>query len=264
MVIEKQKDYQRYVDFPIDTLREAERNELSEKYIFKAIEELIELRKEFPSMINPWSKHQKNSDTDRIREEFSDVMLFLINFSIVWKLTPTQVLESLEKTQNTNCDNLKVKKLAQLTQETLSIPSYTTGVGSGHFNPTHVFVGQNPSSTMPHGYKFWSDPNEGSAKVLLPILETKGLRKTSYFTNVVKSTTPNNRVPTKDETEFWKEYLFRELDILRINNPNMKVIPMGTYASQELPHYKAIKHPASVQYGTISLEDYSQELEKVL
>ena len=91
-LIEKQREFQRAVGFPVDSILEQDRNEMSEKYTFKLIEEAVEMRREFPSAMNPWSKHQKAADLKRVREEYADVVLFLLNIAIVWKFTPDEIL----------------------------------------------------------------------------------------------------------------------------------------------------------------------------
>jgi NTP pyrophosphatase (non-canonical NTP hydrolase) len=109
-IISRQKEFQKAVGFQVDSDKESIRNELSEKYLFKAIEEIVELRKEFPSMMNPWSKSQGLSDEKRVREELVDVLLFLLNFAIVWRITPTEILEEMKKVQDKNFEKMEEKK----------------------------------------------------------------------------------------------------------------------------------------------------------
>ena len=262
-ILEKQKEFQRLVGFPIDSIRESDRNEMAEKYIFKAIEELIEVRKEFPSTMNPWSKKQKPSDRTRVREEFTDVLLFLANLMIVWKFTPDEMLKSLTDVQNNNFNNYKTKKMNILNSEILSIPSYTCGIGQGNLKPKFIFIGQNPGSDIKKGYKFWSNPEDGSSKVLLPVLESLGIIQDCYFTNIVKSTTPDNSEPSESLTTYWNEYLKRELDILKTNNPDAKVITMGKWTEKNFNGASIhIAHPASVFYGHLAKEEYGEEIKK--
>jgi uracil-DNA glycosylase family 4 len=267
VLIDKQKDFQKLVGFPIDSVREIDRNEMSEKYIFKTIEELIELRKEFPSVVNPWSKQQKMSDGRRIREELADVLLFIVNFCIVWRLKPEDILERLEETQRHNFNGVKSKKMNHLNESILSIPSYTSGIGQGTLNPKYVFIGENPSMTIEHGYRFWSDPTDGSSKVLLPILENLGILHLCYFTNVVKSTTKKNEAPSQSVVDFWKDYLVKELDILKVNCPDIRFIVMGNDTEKmisDIPDLVKISHPASVLYGNITPAQYEEEIQKVI
>jgi uracil-DNA glycosylase family 4 len=265
-ILKKQKEFQLEVGFPILSQREADRNSMSEKYIFKAIEELIELRKEFPSSMNPWSKNQKSADIQRIHEEFSDVLLFLMNFMIVWKITPEEVLSQLKETQENNFQRMKKKKMTQLNSEILAVPGYTSGIGQGNLSPKYVFIGQNPGRSITHGYEFWSNKEDGSSKVLLPILEKLGILKDCYFTNVVKSLTPENSIPDEKTVQFWKEYLDKEISILITSNYGMEIISMGKNTSQMLTGYlfEEISHPASVMYGNIDKEQYEKEIQEIL
>lgn len=266
----RQREFQKLVGFPIDSSREVDRNEMAEKYLFKAIEEIIELRREFPSAINPWSKSQQLSDPERIKEEFSDVILFLINFAIVWKITPEKMLEVIEQTQQNNFNSFKIKKIEQLNREILSVPTYTSGVGQGNLNAKYVFIGQNPSNSISHGYRFWSDADDGSSKILLPILEKLGISNDCYFTNIVKSTTVDNQAPSIDLTEFWLSYLDKEIKILRVCNENCKIITMGKFATSVLEETQLIKgainipHPSYVLHGGLTKEEYEEEIKKAI
>ena len=267
-IVSGQREFQKMVDFPVDTICEKERNEISEKYIFKMIEEAVELRKEFPSVVNPWSKSQKEADLTRVKEELSDVLLFLINFINVWKFTPEEILETLERVQATNFEKVKSKKLSKLNDEILKIPGYTTGIGQGNVTPKYVFIGMNPSEGIEHGYKAWSSSEDGSSKILLPILEDLGILKDSYFTNVVKSTTVENEKPSMSLSDFWFSYLTEELKVLRFNNPDMKIIAMGQYVSdtlewKDVPHMK-IYHPSYILRGSETKESYERQIKDSL
>lgn len=258
-IIENQKEFQRLVGFPIDSILEKERNELSEKFIFKLIEEAVELRKEFPSVVNPWSKSQKNADLTRVKEELSDVILFLVNIINVWKFTETELVETLLKVQTNNFRGVKQKKMDMLNSDILKIPGRVSGIGHGNLTPKYVFAGQNPSEGITQGYKFWSDPSDGSSKILLPVLEELGILGDSYFTNVVKCVTSGNSDPTQEMTDFYKEFLTKELEILRYNNPEMKVISMGNWTDMAIFGLADIKipHPATCLYGNITIQEYS-------
>lgn len=258
-VIQKQKNFQVLVDFPFECLREVERNEASEKYLFKAIEEIIELRKEFPSAINPWSKIQKFADMSRVKEEFCDVLLFLINFMNVWKFTPEELFETLISVQQNNFNSIKQKKMDTLNVEILKIPGYTSGIGSGSINPKYVFVGQNPGKGITKGYKFWSNKEDGSSKILLPILEDLGILKDCYLTNYVKSTTKDNDIPTDEIASFWDEFYRKEIAILSVNNPNIRIISMGKWTGEKLKETRNIHHPGYF-FHQGSAENYKKEI----
>lgn len=269
-LVENQKEFQRGLGWPIDSVSESDRNELSERYIFKLIEEAVELRREFPSVMNPWSKHQKSADITRIKEEFSDVLMFLINIAIVWKFSPEDVLESLIKTQKNNFKKIKERKMAVLNTDILKIPNRVSGVGDGNLSPKYVFVGQNPGKDIVQGYQFWSKPEDGSSQILLPTLEALGItRDQCYFTNIVKCTTPDNKEPDDELTDFYMEFLFEEINILKFGNPDMRVIAMGKWAEKVMNNLMmgttdAIPHPASVIYGTYTPITYRDKIEEVI
>lgn len=263
-IIGKQIEFQKLVGFPIETNVESVRNELAEKYLFKMIEETVELRREFPSVMNPWSKHQKIADIKRIKEEFSDVILFLMNFMITFKLSPEEMLQELESTQENNFTKIKINLMNVLNQDILKVKNYVSGIGQGSLTPDYVVIGVNPSNRITHGYRFWSDPKDGSSKILLPALEFLG--KNVYFTNTVKSTTGSDSEPSEELTDFWKEFLKREIEILKANNPNMKIITLGRWVDEHLSEYPhiAIKHPAYVLRGGMTKEEYESEIKKAI
>lgn len=260
-LIDRQKSFQRFVGFPVDSVLESVRNEMSEKYLFKMIEEVIELRKEFPSAANPWSKSQKVADIDRIKEELADVIFFLINFINVWKFTPEEIIDVLGKVQDNNFRNVKQKKMNMLDTEILNLPGSTVGLGQGNLSPKYIFIGINPSSGIEKGYRVWSDEKDGSSSVLLPILDKLGIRGYCYFTNLVKCTTVDNSEP--DGVEFWTEYLKKEVEILKHDNPGCKIIAMGKWVSQNLPFpHSSIHHPSYILRGGLTANEYELEITK--
>lgn len=248
-ILNKQKEFERLVGIPIDTILEKERNQMSEMFLYKAIEELIEARREFPSVLNEWSKSNKEADNVRVKEELSDAFLFLSNLLLAWHITWDQFMEQVKSTQENNFSKVKEKKMKSLNEEILNVPGYTSGIGSGNINPKYVFIGINPGKEIPHGYKFWSDPESGSSKNLLPILDGYDIRDKSYFTNLVKSTTIDNKEPSQELIDFWMPFLTKEIAILTINNPDMKVITMGKLVRENYEGSATIDHPASVSYN---------------
>lgn len=270
-LIDKQKEFQRGLGWPIDSVSESDRNELSERYIFKMIEEAVELRREFPSVMNPWTKHQKSASLARVKEEYCDVLMFLINFAIVWKFTPEEIMEQLSATQKNNFKKIKERKMSILNNDILKIPNRISGIGDGNLSPKYVFVGQNPGKNITQGYRFWSNDEDGSSKILLPILENLGItRDVCYFTNVVKCTTVDNKEPDEELTQFYLEFLEKELVILGFNNPDMMVIAMGKWTENILNSavsgysIHSIPHPATVLYGTYTPVTYQDKLEEIL
>lgn len=264
----KQIEFQRLLGYPVDSLVDSDRNEMAEKYLFKAIEEIIELRREFPSVVNPWSKHQKEANIERVKEEFADVLLFLMNFANVWKLSDEDIIDTIKKVQINNFNKIKEAKLEKLNGEMLKIPGYTIGVGWGSLNPKYIFVGMNPGKDIPHGYKVWSNVEDGSSRVLLPIVESLGILEESYFTNYCKSTTIDNERPNSDLTEFWIPYLKKEVNLLKTGNQEAKVIAMGNDCAETLYEHDfvihKISHPAAVLRGSRTKDQLKKEIQNAL
>lgn len=261
-ILEKQKEFERLVGVPIDTILEKERNQMSEMFIYKMIEELIEARREFPSVLNEWSKSNKEAVPVRVKEELSDSFLFLTNLLLAWHIPWEDFILQVRKTQENNFLKIKEKKMKSLNEEILNIPGYVSCVGSGNLNPKYIFVGLNPGKDITHGYKAWSDPESGSSKVLLPILDELHIREESYLTNLVKCTTPENGDPADDLAEFWKPVLNNEIDILEINNPGAKIISMGKSVRMKLfgEGIETVDHPASVLYDPKKLDAYKLQI----
>lgn len=264
-IIAKQKDFQKFLGWPIDSVIEEDRDRLFEIFIFKMIEEAIELRKESPSVLNPWSKKQKEADHNRIKEEMSDVLLFFFNLCITWKLPLPELFETVKSVQENNFMKIKEKKMKMLNEKILSIPGYTSGIGSGNLNAKYIFLGINPGERITHGYKVWSNPEDGSSSVLLPILDAIGIRQDCYFTNIVKCTTPDNREPNLEEVSFWSDFLIEEINIIKANNPDVKIITMGEAANKHfLLADLHIAHPAYVLRGGLTREEYEKQIQETL
>jgi NTP pyrophosphatase (non-canonical NTP hydrolase) len=104
-IIQAQKDFQKAVGTPMEDPNQL--NFLSEVFLFKAIEEIIELRKEFPSGLNKRSKTMKEVDEQRLYEELSDVVLFLLNFMIVRGMSVEKLLAVIKEVQINNLAKLK-------------------------------------------------------------------------------------------------------------------------------------------------------------
>ena len=271
-ILERQKVFQRLLGLPIDTVLEDERNEMAESFVFKLIEEAIEVRKEFPSRMNKWSKKQKRANIPRIKDEMSDVYLFLMNLLAVWKIDVEDFMDNVESVQSANFVHIRSRLLEKLNTEVLHVPGHTSCIGQGSVVPNQVFIGLNPSHGISHGYKAWSDPQSGSSKALLPILEESNSRSNSYFTNAVKSTTIGNEKPSQDLIDFWKPFLLEELRILGTGNPNMKVFVLGNEVSKhylnELGNlgYRTyhIPHPAAVLRGTVNNQVYKDLINSII
>ena len=109
--MQNQRAFQKLCGVPIDDLERAD--ELAETFLYKAIEECIELRKTNPSGLMRYSKTQPGEiNRDDMLGELSDVVLFLINFMIVRKITFEELMNNMLKIQENNFKVLlpKLKK----------------------------------------------------------------------------------------------------------------------------------------------------------
>ncbi|MCV0373001.1 MAG: uracil-DNA glycosylase [Nitrosarchaeum sp.] len=99
----------------------------------------------------------------------------------------------------TNCDLCKTR--------TNAVP------GKGNFQSDVVFVGEAPGRNEDQR----GEPFVGVAgKRLDHVLESAGISRDSvYITNVVKCRPPNNRVPSVAERDTCKEYLQKEISIIK-------------------------------------------------
>jgi len=83
------------------------------------------------------------------------------------------------------------------------------------------FVGQNPSFWRKGDRDLYSS---ASGKFFIKVLKDAGLDRESVFvTNLVKCSTPENRIPTDQEIRRCSEYLIREIKVV---NPKI-VVPLG-------------------------------------
>jgi uracil-DNA glycosylase family 4 len=256
-IMRLQAEFQTAVDINIDSKVETERNKMAETFLFKAIEECVELRKTFPSALNPWAKSQPEKVVrEDMLGELSDTLLFLINFMLVFRLQPEEILETMRWKQHINFTKVKERLLAQLNELQLRVPDEKVGIGDGNIFPRYIFVGQNPGQAIPHkGYRFFSEA-KGAAAVLLKILDKHKMREQCYFTNLVKVVTPHNAPPDKPLIEYWYQHLKSELRILNLGtNPRPRIIALGKVA-QGVMGIGGIPHPATVLRGSLTEEMY--------
>lgn len=269
---EKQKQFQKFVGAEIDSNIEEERLKLIEIYIYKLIEEGIELRKEFPSMLNIWSKQQKYYEMPKVKGEMCDILLFFINICCALDISFEDMIHHCIQIQANNFAVLKRKKMKILNDEILRIPALTCGIGQGNLEPEYVIIGQNPGQTIESGYEFWKNENDGSSQILLPAIKNLNLEGKCYFTNVVKSTTQENQQPTGVMVEFWHPFLAKELEILAAGlSEKFTIIAMGKWTSDVLkerfPNYaiKSIKHPAYfMRSSNEALSEFQKEFETIV
>lgn len=105
-IMRRQKEFQILAGIDLGKDKEI----LSENFIFKTIEELVELRKEIPSGFNKFEKVPKVFTRTGVLGELSDVMLFICNFMLVWDISKAELIKAMLNKQNQNFDKLLEKK----------------------------------------------------------------------------------------------------------------------------------------------------------
>lgn len=112
------------------------------------------------------------------------------------------------------------KKLQEIKQQViectkceLSKTRNNSVAGKGNFKSDVIFVGEAPGKNE----DLKGEPFIGIAgKKLSTALESVGItRDEVYITNIVKCRPPNNRVPTTNERETCKDYLKKEIEIIK-------------------------------------------------
>ena len=112
------------------------------------------------------------------------------------------------------------KKLQEIKQQViectkceLSKTRNNSVAGKGNFKSDVIFVGEAPGTNE----DLKGEPFIGIAgKKLSMALESAGItRDEVYITNIVKCRPPNNRVPTTNERETCKDYLKKEIEIIK-------------------------------------------------
>ena len=112
------------------------------------------------------------------------------------------------------------KKLQEIKQQViectkceLSKTRNNSVAGKGNFKSDVIFVGEAPGKNE----DLKGEPFIGIAgKKLSMALESAGItRDEVYITNIVKCRPPNNRVPTTNERDTCKDYLKKEIEIIK-------------------------------------------------
>lgn len=109
-ILENQVMYQKLMDIDISSKDPEVMSRLSEVFLFKMIEEAVELRKTIPSSMNKWEKNKPEVSRERILDESSDVLLFFLNFLILWDISPINLFNNVRKVQINNFDLLKKRQ----------------------------------------------------------------------------------------------------------------------------------------------------------
>ena len=109
-IVNNQLEFQKLAEIPIQSEDLETRLHLTEGFILKAIEELIELRKTMPSAFNKYAKVQPVVDMTRTRDELIDTILFLVNIAIVWGFTLEEIVSGISYIQANNFAKIREKK----------------------------------------------------------------------------------------------------------------------------------------------------------
>lgn len=116
-IIEAQGEFQKLCGIDFDNIGDKERYAVAEVYVFKAIEELIELRKTFPSTMNSYAKNQILAGRKETVSELVDTFFFLINFSLAMGIDTTTLVNTMNEVQTNNFAKLRSKLDAKGGQE---------------------------------------------------------------------------------------------------------------------------------------------------
>ncbi len=186
---------------------------------------------------------------------------------------PPYGVPNMDKLQETREQVIACTKCDLCKTRTNAVP------GKGNQNAGIMFIGEAPGKTE----DLQGEPFVGAAgKKLSSMLEKNGiLRESVYITNVVKCRPPDNRVPTEAERTSCREYLEKEMDLIK---PKI-ICVLGNTASNSIlgqgeitkNHGQTVKkdgrlyfltfHPAAVIYnqelGSL-LEQDIQKLGKIL
>lgn len=111
-VFERQRELQRIHGFPIDSINPNDQNRMAEVYVFKAIEEAIELRRTQPSVMIPMAKVQPKIDRSEMLKELCDTFLYLFNFMIVRRINFDELMAYMNTVQENNMAKAHEKQRA--------------------------------------------------------------------------------------------------------------------------------------------------------
>lgn len=157
---------------------------------------------------------------------------------------------------------IECKKCELCNHRTNSVP------GKGNFLSDVIFVGEAPGRNEDQT----GEPFVGVAgKRLTLALQNAGIvRESIYITNVVKCRPPNNRVPTVLERNTCKEYLQREISIIKpkiiciLGNTAFNSILGGSEITKN--RGKTVRKNKQIYFLTVhpAATIYNQELTEVL
>ena len=96
-----QRDFQeknKWIDFKNKSIRYKE--ERTQQMLFAIIEESIELKRELN--LKEWKKKRHAVSPDQVKEELIDILHFVINIALIWKLEPEDLFSEFIDKQMTN------------------------------------------------------------------------------------------------------------------------------------------------------------------
>lgn len=137
--------------------------------------------------------------------------------------------KSVENTNSTNTQSLP-NDLDALKQYTMSCHLCSLAkvrknvvFGEGNPNAQIMFVGEGPGEMEDNtGRPFVGRAGQLLTKIIENVLELK--REDVYIANIVKCRPPSNRVPTQEEANLCKPYLFKQIEYI---NPDI-IVSLGS------------------------------------
>lgn len=146
-------------------------------------------------------------------------------------------------------------------------------LGSGNINSQIMFVGQNPSIVRysVNDQIFGNPGVSNTDKVFCEGLRSIGFdRKDVYCTNLIKGSLPGNRRPFVNEIVHGMSHLVDEIEIIR---PKIVVcvgnivcesfnIKVGEISKKNYVYF-GMNHPTSVVRGSIDMEEYLSQWQKL-
>jgi hypothetical protein len=117
-LFERQAKFQRMADVvDVEDMGQADVYRCNEFFTYKAIEELVEVRRRSPSVLNRWEKNTKKYDRKGLLMELCDSLLYHINICLVNGFTADEVLTMMAAVQAGNFESLKRKLLERIQDE---------------------------------------------------------------------------------------------------------------------------------------------------
>ncbi|AOT70443.1 uracil-DNA glycosylase [Geosporobacter ferrireducens] len=181
---------------------------------------------------------------------------------------------------------MKQEKLEQLKKQCIEASSETIVFGEGSIDAQIVLVGEAPGAKEVEQGKPFVGQAGKNLDEFLKVLELE--RDAIYITNVVKirpykvnekTGRKSNRPPSKEEVEYYKNYLLEEIQVIQpkvvvtLGNVPLKTVLKNAKAAigekhgipVQLENYYVfpLYHPASIIYRQELKKVYREDLEKL-